>query len=92
MARLQYRKNGDNGAMTPVRRPNKVFPLALLGALSMMGTAMLAIGGLALFLGEQTPLLLLERGNAMAVTIGGGVLDGLATALFVKQVRARNGG
>ena len=91
MARLQYGKDGDNGTTAPVTRPNKVFPLALLGSLSLMGTLMLVVGGLALFLGAETPLIVLERGKALAVAIGGGALDVLASLMFVKQVRARNG-
>ena len=75
----------------PGVRSDATLTIVSLATLSMLGTALLVVGGLAWFMKADTPFFALSRNAALASMVVGGVLDAVASIQLVRFQRNHGG-
>lgn len=87
MSRLEYDPTPD-GPTHPGRGGNSTVRLVSLGALSLLGAALLVVGIMNYVLKSAPAALTLDSGAAIGAMIAGGSLDAIASVFLFKQLRS----
>ncbi|MEO0615528.1 MAG: hypothetical protein AAFY69_05270 [Pseudomonadota bacterium] len=86
MSRLEYDPTPD-GPTHPGRGGNSAVRLVSLGALSLLGTALLVVGIMNYVLDAVPAGLTLDPGTAIGAMIAGASLDAIASVFLFKHLR-----
>ncbi|MEM1438159.1 MAG: hypothetical protein AAF545_08010 [Pseudomonadota bacterium] len=86
MSRLEYDPTPD-GPTHPGRGGISTVRLVSLGALSLLGAALLVVGIMNYVLDAAPAALALDSGAAIGAMIAGGSLDAIASVFLFKQLR-----